>query len=67
MSAIPKRGLTIMKKVIFFGYLMFGIGVCAWFSVAAANGWRAPNFGVVDGSSTGGYGRSYGGSWGGGK
>lgn len=47
------------------GYLIFGLCVCLWFGVAAAKGWRAPNFGLLDGSSGGG--RSYGGYWGGGK
>ncbi len=45
-------------------YLIFGLFVCLGFGVAAASGWRAPNFHVLDGSSGG---RSYGGSWGGGK
>ena len=52
------------KSLIFAIYLGVGILVCVWFTVAAAQGWRAPNFGVLDGSSSG---RSYGGSWGGGK
>lgn len=54
------------------GYLVFGMCVCLWFGVAAAKGWRAPNLGMLDGLSKGGSsfssgGRSYGGSWGGGK
>ena len=60
-----------MKNNILIAYLVFGVVVCTWFTIAAANGWRAPNFGVLDGSSSGGsggsFGRSYGGSWGGGK
>ncbi|GAA5506055.1 hypothetical protein Rcae01_01505 [Novipirellula caenicola] len=61
-----------MKKVMLIIYLSFGMSVCAWYSVAAAKGWQAPNLGFVDGFaagrvSGGGYGRSYGGSWGGGK
>ncbi|MFK8114874.1 MAG: hypothetical protein AB8B91_21915 [Rubripirellula sp.] len=55
------------KSTIFNTYVAVGILVCLWFSLAAANGWRAPNFGVLDGSSSGSSGRSYGGSWGGGK
>ena len=54
----------------FIGYLVFGLSVCLWFGVAAAYSWRAPNFGILDGMNSGGggvYGRSYGGSWGGGK
>lgn len=46
-------------------YIAVGIIICLWFTVAAANAWRAPNMGVLDGSSSSG--RSYGGSWGGGK
>ena len=36
-------------------YLVLGLFVCLGFGVAAANGWRAPNFHVLDGSSSGGY------------
>jgi hypothetical protein len=50
-----------------FAYLIFGVMICCGFGVAAARGWRAPNFGVLDGSSGSSGGRSYGGSWGGGK
>ncbi len=53
-----------LKATLFNIYLVVGIAVCVWFTVAAANGWCAPNMGVLDGSSSG---RSYGGSWGGGK
>ena len=53
----PSHGWTI-------AYLAFGLFVCLGFGIAAANGWRAPNLGVLEGSSGG---RSYGGSWGGGK
>ncbi|QEG39655.1 hypothetical protein UC8_16510 [Roseimaritima ulvae] len=57
-----------MRKELLMGYAGFCLCVCIWFSIAAANGWRAPNFGFLDGSSGGSsYGRSYGGSWGGGK
>ena len=52
------------KSLWFMGYLAFGLCVCLWFGVAAAKGWRAPNLGLLEGSSGG---RSYGGSWGGGK
>ena len=55
------------KSVIFGVYLAVGISICLWFSIAAANGWRAPNMGILDGSSSSGSGRSFGGSWGGGK
>jgi hypothetical protein len=60
-----------MKSKLLMGYLGFGVFVCIWFGYAAAHAWRAPDFGIVNymgsGSSSGGYGRSYGGSWGGGK
>jgi hypothetical protein len=55
-----------LKSTIFNVYLAVGIVVCLWFTVAAANAWRAPNMGMLDGSSSSS-GRSYGGSWGGGK
>lgn len=49
-------------------YLLIGALVCMWYSVAAVNGWKAVNLGIVDGmGSSGGGGRGYGGSWGGGK
>lgn len=54
-----------MKKLLVF-YVCFGAMVCIWYSVAAANGWRAVNLGILDGSSSSS-GRGYGGSWGGGK
>ncbi len=60
-----------MNQSLKIAYICFGMLVCGWFTVAAANGWRAVNLGILDGSSSGGsgggYGRSYGGSWGGGK
>jgi len=58
-----------MRKELLIAYACFCLAVFIWFSVAAARGWRAPNFGFLDGASSGGstYGRSYGGSWGGGK
>jgi hypothetical protein len=52
------------NKTWAIAYLLFGLCVCLGFGVAAAKGWRAPNLGLLDGSSGG---RSYGGSWGGGK
>ncbi|MDA7893816.1 hypothetical protein OAE21_01475 [Rubripirellula sp.] len=58
------------KSKWFLGYLVFGLSVCLWFGFAAAYSWRAPDFGIVNGMNSGGggvYGRSYGGSWGGGK
>jgi hypothetical protein len=56
------------KSKIFSVYLATGIVICLWFSVAAAKGWKAPNMGFLDGSSSSSSsGRSYGGSWGGGK
>ncbi|WDQ15414.1 hypothetical protein [Rhodopirellula sp. P2] len=49
-------------------YLIIGFLVCGWYSVAAFQGWQAVNFGIVDNmGSSGGGGRAYGGSWGGGK
>lgn len=54
-------------------YLVIGIAVCLWFSIATAYGWRAPSAGFSGGRSDGGSGgfiyggRGYGGSWGGGK
>ena len=66
-----------MKQTIWVVYLVVGIVICSWFTMAAAFGWRAPNLGIVKalsessrGSGSGGYyggGRSYGGSWGFGK
>jgi len=48
-------------------YLVCGFCILAWFAIATANGWKAVNLGVLDGSTGGGYGRSHGGSWGFGK
>ncbi|MCO8122806.1 hypothetical protein NHH03_13745 [Stieleria sp. TO1_6] len=66
-----------MKKTLLTAYLVMGVVVCSWFTVAAAMGWKAPDFGVAkalsEGSRGGSYGggtyggRSIGGSWGGGK
>ncbi|MCA9140227.1 MAG: hypothetical protein KDB00_25830 [Planctomycetales bacterium] len=65
-----------MKNTVLVVYLVVGFVICGWFTAAAALGWKAPNFGIAkaitsggSGSSRGGYygGRSYGGSWGGGK
>ncbi len=53
---------TIMKL-----YLVAGACVSLWFIVAAANEWKAPNLGILDGSGGGGGGRSSYGYWGGGK
>ena len=58
------------KSKWFVGYLVFGLTVCLWFGVAAAFQWRAPDLGFLDSTGRGGgvsFGRSYGGSWGGGK
>ena len=64
-----------MKKTVLVVYLVTSMVICGWFTMAAALGWKAPNFGIAKalssgGSRSGGYyggGRSYGGSWGGGK
>jgi hypothetical protein len=59
-----------MKRTLLIVYLAMGVVICGWFTVAVAFAWRAPDFGVVKSlnSGGGGYGgRSYGGSWGGGK
>jgi len=63
-----------MKSTLMIVYLCCGMVVCLWFTAAAAFGWQSPDFGVVkalnSGSGRSGYyggGRSYGGSWGGGK
>ncbi len=53
-------------------YLSCGIVICCWFTAAAAFGWKSPDFGIVKSMNSGGSGgyyggRSYGGSWGGGK
>jgi len=53
---------------LFQAYLIIGVLICVWFSIATARGWRAIDTGFLNsgGSSTYG-GRGYGGSWGGGK
>jgi len=48
-------------------YLAVGVAVSSWFLVAAISGWKAPNLGMLDGSSGRSGGRAYGGYWGGGK
>lgn len=49
-------------------YLLVGVLVCLWFSVATAKGWRAIDTGLLNSGSSGSFGgRGYGGSWGGGK
>jgi hypothetical protein len=56
--------LTALMKT----YLVVGSLISVWFLVAAANEWKAPNLGILDGSSSGGGGgRSSVGFWGGGK
>lgn len=56
--------LTTLMKI----YLAVGIAVSGWFLIAALSGWKAPNLGLLDGSSSGrSGGRAYGGYWGGGK
>ena len=47
-------------------YLLYSLAVCGYFSAATIGRWPAPE---GDGSNSGGssYGRSSGGSWGGGK
>ena len=54
-----------MKKFFFTLYLFVGLTVCAWFTCAAYYGWKSVDFGIVNNNSSSG--RSYGGSWGGGK
>lgn len=49
---------------IFQFYLIFGFAICVWFAFATAYGWKAPDLGIVNTTSSG---RSFGGSWGGGK
>lgn len=63
-----------MKQTLMIVYLVMGFMICGWFTVAAAYHWKSPDFGVAKsfsggGSGRSGYygGRSYGGSWGGGK
>ncbi|MCA9211599.1 MAG: hypothetical protein KDB27_00920 [Planctomycetales bacterium] len=53
-----------MKSKLLKAYIVFGLLVCFSFGIAAASGIRFPKFRL--GGSTH-YGRSYGGSWGGGK
>ncbi len=56
-----------ISKAAWF-YLVYGLIACGYFSTAAVNRWRGPDF-DSDGSGSSGssYGRSSGGSWGGGK
>ncbi len=72
-----------MKAISFVGwsYLVFGMATCGYFCAAAIGGWPGPQTtfipgGSSPGSRTGyfggsshssGFGRSFGGSWGGGK
>lgn len=66
-----------MKASLMQIYLILGITVCGVYSVAAIRGWKAPDLGIIkamgsmsSGSGGSGYyggGRSFGGSWGGGK
>ncbi len=56
--------LTTLMKI----YLAVGAIISIWFVFAAANEWKAPNLGFLDGSSSSGYGgRRSGGFYGGGK
>ena len=50
-------------------FLLYGLAVCGYFSAARIGRWPAPDFPAGGGSYSGGssYGRSSGGSWGGGK
>lgn len=49
-------------------YLFVGVLICLWFTVATAKGWRAVDLGFLNGGGgSSGYGRTYGGAWGGGK
>ncbi len=61
-----------MKSKLLLIYLVLGITICGWFTIAAAYRWKATDYGILrelskSSSSGGGSGRSYGGSWGGGK
>jgi len=66
-----------MKQLSTLGYyyMMFSMASAFYFCTAAIFGWRGPDFGTGSSSLTGGrsyysgssYGRSSGGSWGGGK
>ncbi len=44
------KSFTTLMKV----YLAIGTMVSIWFILAAANEWKAPNLGILDGSSGGG-------------
>jgi hypothetical protein len=56
-----------MKNFLRF-YMVLCTGVCLWLTTAAFSGWKAPNFGILDGGGgSGGGGRSSYGFWGGGK
>jgi hypothetical protein len=57
------KSFTTLMKI----YLAVGTLVSIWFVVAAANEWKAPNLGFLDGSSSRRSGRSSAGFWGGGK
>lgn len=60
-----------MKQISTQGwaFLAYGLAVCGYFSTAVVNRWPAPEFPADNGSYSSGssYGRSSGGSWGGGK
>ena len=61
-----------MRSTLMIVYLSCGIVICLWFTAAAAFSWKSPDFGIVKSMNSGGgggyyRGRSYGGSWGGGK
>ena len=60
-----------MKQLLQY-YLAMGAATCGWFLLACILGWRAPDLGIIramNSPSSGGsyFGRSSGGSWGGGK
>ena len=53
-----------------WSFIAYGLAVCGYFSTALVKHWRAPDLPAGDGSSYSSgssYGRSSGGSWGGGK
>lgn len=52
-----------------WGFIAYGLSVCGYFSTAVVNRWPAPDMqsGGSSYSSGSSYGRSSGGSWGGGK
>ncbi|OUT61135.1 hypothetical protein SV7mr_32320 [Stieleria bergensis] len=62
-----------MKNAFLISYFVAAGICCSGFTTAAVAGWKAPSFGVLRVISSGmrsssGYGgRSFGGSWGGGK